>query len=143
MQDGHGRTVYGGGGIVPDVVLDEALTPIWRVRLGERALALTWAGGYVDRKGATLTTVESLASSPVDAATLAEFRGYASQNGVVIPDDAESTSQLARYLAREIAYVKFGEGGVYRLIALTDPAVAATVKAFDRSGELLSPGKPE
>ena len=54
----RGRTVYGGGGIVPDVVLDEALTPIWRIRLGERALAPTWAAGYVDRKGATLTTVE-------------------------------------------------------------------------------------
>jgi carboxyl-terminal processing protease len=139
----HGRTVYGGGGIVPDVVLDEPLTPIWRARLGERALALTWAGGYVDRKGATLTTVENLASSSLDAATLAEFRAYASQNGVVIPDDAESTSRLTGYLVREIAFVKFGDAGLYRLIALTDPAVAATVKAFDRAGELLSPTKPD
>jgi carboxyl-terminal processing protease len=134
----HGRTVYGGGGIVPDVALDETLVPLWRIRLGERALALTWANGYVDRKGATLSTVENLATAPLDAATLAEFRGYASQNGVVVPEDAESSAKLATYLAQEIAFVKFGESGFYTFTALTDPEVAAAIKAFDRSAELLN-----
>lgn len=133
----HGRTVYGGGGIVPDVVLDEDLLPPWRTRVAERALGLTWAGGYVDRKGAAVSSVETLASSALDAATLSEFRTYASQNGVTIPDDAAANAALSQYLLQEIAYVKFGEAGFYRLIAITDPGVTAAIKAFDRAGELL------
>ena len=43
-----GRTVYGGGGIVPDVVLPETESPSWLARVGERGLLLTWAGGFVE-----------------------------------------------------------------------------------------------
>src|SRR4051812_44441188 len=44
-----GRTVYGGGGIYPDVGLAEAAdAPAWAARVAEQAIVLAWVGSYVD-----------------------------------------------------------------------------------------------
>ncbi|HEX6912312.1 MAG TPA: S41 family peptidase, partial [Longimicrobium sp.] len=43
-----GRTVYGGGGIYPDVVMPEAEpVPVWLARLSEEAVHTRWIGGYL------------------------------------------------------------------------------------------------
>lgn len=43
-----GRTVYGGGGVYPDVLLDPpALSPVWLARLAESDVPLAWVGGYL------------------------------------------------------------------------------------------------
>ena len=134
----RGRTVYGGGGIVPDVALPAATTPLWMARASERGLFVTWMAGFLAQAPANLATVDALAaSSSLGAAAIDSFRAYASSQGISIPTDDESTGLLNRALVRTAAYSKFGDAGLYRLIALTDPTIEAAVKAFDRAAMLL------
>jgi carboxyl-terminal processing protease len=130
-----GRVVFGGGGIVPDVMLADADVPTWLATASERGLLMTWAAGFAEKSGAP-ATVDALASmSALDAATLADFRSYATSNGVTVP--AEADAALSRALLRSVAYVKFGDAGYYRLIGLTDPAIRAAAESFERAAKLL------
>ena len=139
----RGRVEYGGGGIVPDVVLPLVISPTWLARVSELGLTITWAAGYVESAGTSLGTVDSLASKPSLAPTvLASFRAYAAKNGIVVPDDTATNAELSRVLLQSIAYSKFGEAGFYRLVALTDAQVEAAIAAFDRSNILLSGSPP-
>jgi carboxyl-terminal processing protease len=134
----HGRTVFGGGGVVPDVSVPATATPLWLSRASEQGLLVTWSSGYVERNRAALTSLDAFAASAtLDAAALADFRTYAAERGVSMPDDAESQKAASRALLRSIAYVRFGEAGFYRLVAMTDSDIDAAIKAFDRSETLL------
>jgi carboxyl-terminal processing protease len=75
-----GRTVYGGGGIYPDVVLGRAEpAPLWLARLREDDVLTRWMGGWLTAQGA-LPTVEALSARPVlPAAALADFRAFAAR----------------------------------------------------------------
>src|SRR6185503_1183741 len=53
-----GRVVYGGGGVVPDVVLSEASAPSWLAQASERGLTMTWASGFVEKPGNAPASVE-------------------------------------------------------------------------------------
>ena len=135
-----GRVVYGGGGVVPDLVLDELDTPRWHALASERGLLTTWAAGFAEKPGAVPASVDALAKAlTLDAAAIADFRAYATSNGVTIPADADEA--LGRALVRSIAYVRFGDAGYYRLVALTDPAVRAASNAFDKAAALLGPAR--
>jgi carboxyl-terminal processing protease len=135
-----GRTVYGGGGIVPDVVLPETDLPRWFEQVEERGLFTTWAAGYAEKPGVVPASVDALAKAmTLDAAAIADFRAYATSNGVTIPADADRA--LGGVLVRRIAYVRFGDAGYYRLVALTDPAVRAAAEAFDKAAALLGPAR--
>jgi carboxyl-terminal processing protease len=136
-----GRTVYGGGGIYPDVVLPEPdPAPLWLARAREEDLPLKWIGGYVTAAGASLPDLDSLAAHPVLPPTaLDNFRAFAAAQGVVIPADPDD--RLQRVLVRAVALAKWGEVGFYRVAAMSDPAVAAAAKQFDRATAILSTGK--
>jgi carboxyl-terminal processing protease len=139
-----GRTVYGGGGIVPDVVLPEADVPPWLALASERGLLVTWASGYSSKPSPLNASVDALAANrTVDAAALADFRAYAATNGITIPSGASADGILGPTLIRTIAFVRFGDPGYYRLIALTDPAVRAAADAFAGASQLLGPRSPE
>lgn len=133
-----GRTVYGGGGIFPDVTLPEPdPPPLWLARVAEDELPLKWVGGYITASGTSLPSLDSLAArAALPAAAVTQFRSFASADGVEIPADADS--RLQRALVRFVAYAKWGDEGYYRLVALTDPAVQAAVKEFDRAATILS-----
>jgi carboxyl-terminal processing protease len=131
--------VYGGGGIVPDVLLPASLAaPTWLARLNESGTVLTWANGYVSANAASLPSVDALAAAPrLPAAALTEFRAYAARAGVEIPKDSASDDWLQRALVGEVAFVKFGDAGFYRMVALTDGAVSEAVREMERArGEL-------
>jgi len=131
-----GRTAYGGGGIFPDVTIgDPAPAPRWANRLEEQQLTLTWSGGYVDAHGATLGTVDAFAAHELPSAALADFRAFATRQGVSVPADGDPV--LQEMLLRRIAYAKWGTEGVYRVIAQRDPAVRQASAAFARAAELL------
>lgn len=135
-----GRTAYGGGGIVPDVLLPEPLLPRWLSLLNEHGLLLTWSAGFAAKAGATPATVDALATSKiVDAAALADFRAYATSNGAIVPTEPGTDELLARSLMRMIAFARFGDAGYYRLVALTDPQVRAAIDAFSKADVLLRP----
>jgi carboxyl-terminal processing protease len=138
-----GRVVYGGGGVVPDVVLPAANIPSWLAIASERALFTTWAAGYLGKGAGAATSVDALsASAKLDATALTDFRAYGGSNGVTIPDGAEQDAALSRSLIRSIAFVKFGAAGYYQLVAETDPAVQAAVEAFSKAAQLLGAGAP-
>jgi carboxyl-terminal processing protease len=136
----NGRTVYGGGGIYPDVVLpDRESGPIWLARLNEEAIPLAWVGGYVSAASTRLTTVEALAAAPkLPAATLEDFRAFARKQGITIPAGADADAWLQGALVLRVASAKWGDAGYYRVVAAIDPEVTAAARAFDRAAAILS-----
>lgn len=134
-----GRTVYGGGGIVPDVVLPETSSPRWLAQASERGLLLTWAAGYA-AKATTPATLDALIKLPaLDAESRKDFRDYAASNGVVIPSEADADELLSRLLIRYVAFVRFGNAGYFRLAALNDPSIRRSIDAFDKAPASLRP----
>lgn len=131
-----GRTVYGGGGIYPDVVLPRRTpAPLWLARVREENLPLKWTGGYVSASGAALTSADALAASrALPAAALAEFRAFATQQGVQIPAGAEADALLQRTLVLAVARVKWGNQGYYRVAAALDPEVDEAAREAARGG---------
>lgn len=125
-----GRTVYGGGGVYPDVLLDPvAAPPAWLARLDEADIPLAWVGGYLS--GITLPSLDSLLAGrkpPADAS--ANFRQFATTKGATIPTDSESEARLERLLLGRIVYAKFGEAGYYRVAVALDPAVRKAIGLF-------------
>jgi carboxyl-terminal processing protease len=136
-----GRTVYGGGGIYPDVALPEPEpAPLWLERAREDDLPLKWIGGYVSSAGAAFPNLDSLAAHPsLPPAALESFRTFASAQGDVIPRDADDA--LQRVLTRAVARAKWGREGFYRIVAVSDPAVATAAQQFDRASAILTAAK--
>lgn len=133
-----GRTVYGGGGIYPDVLLPETPTPLWLARIREENLLLRWAGGYLEANAGSFTTAEALAADPtLPGAALSLFRDFAEQQGVRIPTTAEAELQLRNALVLWIAGMKWGPQGLYHLAAVLDPEVEAAAREFGKAAEVL------
>jgi carboxyl-terminal processing protease len=135
-----GRTVYGGGGIVPDVFLERrAPTPLWLARVHEQNLPLKWVGTWLDANPGSLTTVEALVAAgapPADA--VASLRAFIVEQRLSVPDDEDARRRLERTALHTLAYAKFGDEGVYSVIAVTDPQVTDAVAAFDQAAAILT-----
>ena len=134
-----GRTVYGGGGIYPDVVLPEAEpAPVWLARLTEDAVQTRWIGAHLTENAAAYTTAEALAAAPrLPDAALVQFRAFAQQQGHSIPTGAEADRALQRLLVPEIAGTKWGSAGYYRVLAALDEQIAVAVAEFERAAAIL------
>jgi carboxyl-terminal processing protease len=134
----RGRTVYGGGGIYPDVVLEQpANAPPWLARLQEQDVVTRWINTWLAAHP-ELGTVEALSANPVlPAGALADFRAFAARQGLPAPDGAEADARLTRELLLELAGTKWGPPGYYRLAAVLDPQVRQAVAQFPRADELL------
>jgi carboxyl-terminal processing protease len=127
-----GRVAYGGGGIYPDLVVDEPDIPIWVARLGEENVVLKWIGGYVSGTPSIFASLDALAAGhPVDSNAISEFRKFASAQGIAIPQTTEADSTLERVLSAAAARSKFGDAGFYRVSAVRDPEVQIARHAFD------------
>jgi carboxyl-terminal processing protease len=131
-----GRTVYGGGGIFPDLPLADAPPrPRWANRLDELQLLLSWSGGYVDAHAATLTDVDAFSAKELPATVLADFRAYASKQGVAVPPDGDAL--LQELLLTNIAYAKWGTEGAYRVYARRDGEVKAAMAGFAQARAMV------
>jgi carboxyl-terminal processing protease len=135
-----GRTVYGGGGIYPDIRLPEVgAAPSWLARAGEEDLLLKWTGGWVSANAESLPSIDALAANPLlPAAAMTDFRAFATKNGVAIPTDSASDAMLQRVLVRTVAATKWGDEGYYRLAAITSPEVAIARDSFGRAQSILA-----
>ena len=106
-----------------------------------RSLPLKWVGGYIAAAAASLPALDSLAAHPVlPAAAQETFRTFAAAQGVAIPADAGD--QLQRLLVRSVALAKWGEEGLYRIAAASDPAVETAARQFDRATAILNVARP-
>ncbi|HET7457503.1 MAG TPA: S41 family peptidase [Gemmatimonadaceae bacterium] len=135
-----GRTVYGGGGIYPDVLLPKpARAPLWLARVRENGLFLKWIGGHVTAAGpAAYPSLDALAAAPVPApGAVAAFRQFATAQGVDVPTDSAADATLGREIVRLVADAKWGDAGYYRIVAAQDADVTAAVAAFGKAGEIL------
>jgi carboxyl-terminal processing protease len=135
-----GRTVYGGGGIVPDVALGAPSPfPLSFERVAEDRVPLQWAGAYLDAHGADFSTLDSFAAAPaVTDATIGNFRTFAAAHGDSIDAGAAADRLLQRVLTLALAEAKWGEAGYYRIAALMDPDVTASSALFDRAPAILA-----
>jgi carboxyl-terminal processing protease len=135
-----GRTVYGGGGIVPDVALGApALVPLWLERTQEDRVPFQWVGAYLDARGADYPTLDAFAAAPtLSAPTLSNFRAFAAAHGDSIDTGPTTDRILQRFLALVLAEAKWGAPGYYRIAAVTDPDVSTATAAFDRAPAILA-----
>jgi carboxyl-terminal processing protease len=134
-----GRTVYGGGGIYPDIVFAEPEpAPVWLARVAEEELPLQWIGGHLTASGASYASPEALAAAPrLAPATIADFRAFAAKQGVTIPPGEDADRRLERFLLVRIAAAKWGDAGRYRLSAALDGEIGMAVGGFARAESIL------
>jgi carboxyl-terminal processing protease len=134
-----GRTVYGGGGIYPDVVLPEPQpAPVWLARLAEDGVHTRWIGGFLTDNAAAFTTADALAAAPrLPAGALAQFRAFAQAQGHAPPDGADADRAIERMLVREIAGVRWGAAGYHRVSLPLDDQLGAALREFERAGQIL------
>jgi len=134
-----GRTVYGGGGIYPDVRLAQRPdAPSWLTRLAEQSVALRWVPGWLESGGASLASLDELARSlALPAGAVADFRAFAARDGAAIPDGADADALLSRWLLPIVADAKWGDGGYYRIHALLDADVREGIAAFSQAAAIL------
>jgi carboxyl-terminal processing protease len=127
-----GRTVYGGGGIYPDVRTPRLPeSPRWLQRLNELDVGLGWVGGFVTDQGNALGTLEPFAKAPtLPVGTADAFRAFAAERGVEIARSANDDQVLDRHLVRLVAYAKWGNPGLFQVIARLDPEVATAITHF-------------
>jgi carboxyl-terminal processing protease len=132
-----GRTVYGGGGIFPDVLVDaQPGVPLWYSRVSEQLLPITWAGGYATA-ATSLGSLGAFVHAPeLPPAAVSDFRNYAKNQGVTIPADSASSVMLAHLLSRAVANSKWGEAGLYSVTAVLDPEVAEATRDFAKAAAL-------
>ena len=134
-----GRTVYGGGGIVPDIFLPKpAPTPLWLARVYEQDLPFKWVGPYLDANPGALTSIEALvaaAAPPPDA--VASLRAFITGQRLTVPDDEDAARRIERLALYTLAYARFGDEGVYSAVAVTDPHITQAVAAFEQAAAIL------
>jgi carboxyl-terminal processing protease len=135
-----GRTVYGGGGIVPDVFLTRpAPTPLWLSHVYEQSILLKWVGTWLDANPTALTTLEALVAAGVPpAGAAASLRAFVVEQRLTVPDDEDAHRRIERAALLSLALARFAEEGYYSVLAVVDPQVAEAVAAFDQAAAILT-----
>lgn len=142
----HGREVYGGGGIMPDVFVPSDTVGVtgYYLNVANAGMLQRFAFDYVDANRATLSqakTVDELDSLlPDDEVLLRRFVNFCSASGIparwyYINISANLiVNQLKAIIARDI----LGSGAGYEILNRTDNTVQEAVKQI-RSGNASAP----
>ncbi|MBQ6725852.1 MAG: PDZ domain-containing protein [Bacteroidales bacterium] len=132
-----GRVVYGGGGILPDVVIpyEKDVTYVYYNTLLRKGLVQKYAFEYVDRHGNELkkqyTSADSFVQNfNVDNSGLETFVQYTEKHGV--PRDKASIAahgkELKTSLKAYIAEILYGQDAFYEIYLTNDPELAKALK---------------
>ena len=139
-----GRTVYGGGGIIPDIYvpIDTTQATPFHVKVNRRALQLRFASRTFDLHKRELSSIGDYSSLETffDKIDLpAAFLRYAASDGVV-PDGREweeSREYILPLLKALLArYTKMGEKAYYKMLLPVDNAVMVALTATSKVSEL-------
>jgi carboxyl-terminal processing protease len=134
-----GRTVYGGGGVVPDIFVASDTTEgsSYLTELFFSGSLNQFAFDVADRERSRLlaqygTSEKFAASFEVGPALLAELNAYAKQQGLrPRPAEAErSRSVIAVRVKAGIARNVWGDDGYYRILLTKDLAYRRALEAF-------------
>jgi carboxyl-terminal processing protease len=135
-----GRTVYGGGGIMPDIFVSldtSAYTPYYGLLRYSSAFQ-NFAFDYVNnRRGNWKSAADFNARFNVTPAMVSEFADYAAREQKIRRNEAQlkkSQSVIMRALKAEIARQLFLEQGYFAVLARTDKEVQRALSFF-RTGK--------
>lgn len=139
FQTLHGRTVYGGGGIMPDVFVPNDTIGITSYYLNviNGGLIQKYTFDYTDRNRERLSKSknagEMLSLLPDDDTLLQDFVGYAAKAGVTPRWYYINLSRnlIVNSLKAMIARNIHGSRGYYEIFNESDPTVISAIKALD------------
>ena len=126
-----GRPVYGGGGIIPDIVMEaEKLTGLTSKTLAKR-IFFDYAVEYKAKHPQNPSEGRSI----VNGAVLEDFKKYLKSRDIDFTDDqfAESRDQIKRLLEMEIQEKYFGTKGRYWAALKDDKVVQKALEVLTRA----------
>ena len=132
-----GRTVYGGGGIVPDIFvpMDTTRTTDFYVACNRKATQMRFASAMFDKFKGRISPIDSfdqLEKVLDDLDLPSRFREYASRMDGITASDAE-WEQTKGYLVPQIRaligrFSKLGENAFYKLYMSVDPTLMRAIE---------------
>lgn len=143
----NGRTVYGGGGIMPDIFVPTDTTGVtsYYLQVSNAGLLGKFAYEYADLNRAQLsearTTDELLRLLPSRDVLLWAFVRYAADNGVpqrwyyINISSSLIVNQLRALIARDI----LGLNSYFEIINATDPVIGEAINQIRSGSEALNP----
>ena len=134
----HGRTVYGGGGITPDIFVPNDTTGVtsYYINVVNAGLIQKYTFDYTDRNRETLSKStdgrQLLTLLPDDDTLLQDFVAYAKKNGIAPRWYYINLSRdlLVNSLKAMIARNIHGVQGYYEVANDTDPTVSVALDAL-------------
>ena len=135
-----GRTVYGGGGIVPDIFVARDTTGItnYYIEVFNAGLLQRYAFNYCNNHRASLNKMEDhnqfMRTAPSDDAMTKDFAEYAAANGIAPRWYYINQSQdlIATNLKALIARDVFGSQAYYPIVNRNDKTIQAALKALNK-----------
>ena len=136
----HGRTVYGGGGIVPDIFVPRDTSGMNRyyIDVNNAGLLQRYAFTYCDNNRTSLKKMSDykqfLRMAPTDDALIEDFADFAAQNGIpprwyyINMSRDLIVTQLKAMIARDI----FGSQAYYPILNRNDKTVQQALKAMNK-----------
>lgn len=132
-----GRTVYGGGGIMPDIFVPVDTTVItpYYTSLLRRNLPFRFAVRFVDQHRAEMQRLDGIAAMRgyfEKQGVLGNFTGYAAKEGVPFEPKGYQTSKrlIEAAVYSQIARFMWENEGMYPFLQPTDDALNAAMKAL-------------
>jgi carboxyl-terminal processing protease len=128
-----GRSVLGGGGITPDIVIDQERLSKLEEALARKSLFFEYAVTYLGRHKGAITE-----SFDVSDAMSAEFQQLARSKGVEFTDEefAEDRGYIDCWIRAEIFRKRFGDEAAYKTAIEMDGQLKAAVELFDKAQTL-------
>ena len=135
-----GRTVYGGGGIVPDIFVARDTSGIssYYIEVANAGLLQRYAFSYCDQHRAALKQMRDyqqfLSSAPSDDALLTDFANFAARNGIaprwyyINQSRDVIVTNLKGLISRDV----FGNQAFYPIINQRDKTIQAALKALNQ-----------
>ena len=135
----NGRTVYGGGGIMPDIFVpqDTAGYTSYYAEVAKRGLFTQFPFQYTDRNRAELSqyaTMEELLAHLKKQGLLEQFIQHATDKGVKRRNNhiRKSRAVMEDILYGNVIYNMLGMQEYIKYLNLTDPAVLKAVEILDK-----------
>jgi carboxyl-terminal processing protease len=143
FQTRNGRTVYGGGGITPDIYIP------WKIEISEstrklmahpKRLLFNWSTAFVKRDSSVSNNYKDFQSNwafPKD--TFSNFLSYVKKEAVEINTDKleKDKAYLENILKSEVAGVKWGRDELWGIRVKVDSQVLGALKHFNEANAFL------
>ena len=128
-----GRKVYGGGGIVPDVVIPSVTLSELAQRLQSRNAFFNFATQYVNTHPDIDSTFE------VTPSIVEEFKEFLAKEKIdYSPSDFEPETEYIKVrIKQEVFAHKWGLAAGYQLLVQADPSVQKALELFPQAEKLL------